>query len=498
MRKKLIFDISANTIQVVINQILGSAVFLITSIYLAKTDYGEFNWSLAILTFTTTILGLRLEQIVVQKIAAGENPSTILSSFLIHVALSGVGFYFFLLLASYMFPGFFNQHSFLLIIGISQLLSYFSSPFKQIANGTENFDQFALMSFAGNFFKTVGLLILIFFSHLNIQNVLLIFILGAFVELLLCYILVRYKMNIRVFSSINFTHYKILLKQSTAQIGTALLMAGITRMDWILLGIFSTQVKTAEYSFAYRAYELSPFPLLIIAPILLSRFSRFFVKQNEQTLLKRNEISILLRFEMILATFIPLVLNIIWSPVMDLITHGKYGTSNQVIFLILCFCIPFQYMNNFFWTVHFAQNRLNLIFRIILITCVIVLIGDFIFIPLYQVLGAACVYVLAIIVEYINYMRSSSLSAAKETWQSLIICLTSAVVSGLTVFYLFDSVFLRILVATISFFTLLIALKQLKKADLQYLTSIPAAQKAGSHPGKAISPHYESENSIIT
>src|SRR4030095_6424228 len=152
--------------------------------------------------------------------------------------------------------------------------------------------------------------------------------------------------------SINFTEYRLFLKRSIPQIGTAVLMATISRMDWILLGIFSTQVKTAEYSFAYRAYELSPFPLLIIAPVLLSRFSGLFTRQNEYSLLqRRGELSILLRFEMILATFIPLVLNIAWAPVMDLVTHGKYGTSNQFIFLILSFCIPFQYISNFFWTV---------------------------------------------------------------------------------------------------------------------------------------------------
>jgi O-antigen/teichoic acid export membrane protein len=499
MRKKLFFDISLSTIQVIINQILGSAVFLITSIYLAKTEYGEFNWSLAFLTFATTILSLRLEQIVVQKIASGEDASKILSSFVIHLAISGIGFYVLLLLCSYIFSSFFGLHNLLLIIGISQLTSFFSSPFKQIANGKEKFGQFALMSLAGNFFKTTGLIFLIFFSNLTIHAVLIIFICSSTAELMLCFFLVRYKMKIRFTASANFTDYKTFLKQSTPQIGTAFLMAAISRLDWILLGFFSTQVKTAEYSFAYRAYELSPFPLLIIAPVLLTRFSRLFAKQNEYSLLQRkNELSFLLRFEMVLATFIPLILNIAWSPIMDTLTHGKYGTSNQLIFLILSFCIPFQYINNFFWTTHFAQGRLKLIFRIILVTCLIILIGDFTFIPIYNVQGAACVYLAATIVEYLNYMRSSVFSAIKETWQSLFICMSVAVISGVTIIYFFDSVLLRLLFSSISFFTLLVISGQLKKSDLQYLTSIPVAQKASSHSAKAISPRYESENSIIT
>jgi len=499
MRSKLFRDISASTIQVIINQLLGFVVFLVTSIYLAKSDYGEFNWSLAVLTFATTILSLRLEQIVVQKIAAGEDASSILSSFVIHVAISGTGFFILLLSASYIFPSFFSLHNFLLIIAVSQLTSFFSFPFKQIANGRERFDQLAVMSLSANLFRTVGLLLIIFFSSLTIHAVLVIFVFSSLAELLLCYFLVRYKMNIRLIASIGFIRYKILLRQSMPQIGTALLMATISRMDWILLGIFSTQAKTAEYSFAYRAYELSPFPLLIIAPVLLSRCSRLLNTKNESSLLQRkNELGILLRFEMILATFIPLTLNIVWSPLMDSLTHGKYGSSNQFIFLVLSFCIPFQYMNNFFWTTHFAQSRLRLIFRIILVTCLITLFGDLTFIPLYNVQGAAYVYLAAIIVEYINYMRSSSLSTIKETWRSLIICLLIAATSGIAVFYFLDSLALRILFATISFFVLLAAFGQLKKSDLHYLTSMLVKQKTGPPTGKAISPHYENQNSVIS
>ena len=75
MRKNFLKDISASTIQVVLNQALGLLVFIIISRYLQKSVYGELNWSLAILTFIFTTLSLRLEQIVVRKVAAGDDPS---------------------------------------------------------------------------------------------------------------------------------------------------------------------------------------------------------------------------------------------------------------------------------------------------------------------------------------------------------------------------------------------------------------------------------------
>jgi O-antigen/teichoic acid export membrane protein len=77
MKRKFLQDISASTIQVVLNQSLGLLIFILTSRYLSKPVYGEFNWSLALLTFATSILSLRLEQIVVRKVAAGTDPSKI-------------------------------------------------------------------------------------------------------------------------------------------------------------------------------------------------------------------------------------------------------------------------------------------------------------------------------------------------------------------------------------------------------------------------------------
>ena len=203
--------------------------------------------------------------------------------------LSGIGFYLILLVLQIIFPSFFTIHSFLLVIGISQLLSFIASPFKQVANGKERFDYLAIMSSTGNFVRVILLTGTLLFSLVTIERVLIIFILSSLVELLVCFFLARFRMNIVIPFNIRFRDYKKLLKESLPQIKAAFLMAGITRIDWILLGVFSGSAIVAEYSFAYRAYELSPFPLLIIAPVLLSRFSKFFVGNNDESVFFSKE-----------------------------------------------------------------------------------------------------------------------------------------------------------------------------------------------------------------
>src|SRR5262245_49933582 len=114
MNTKFIKDISASTAQVLLNQFLGVVIFLLTSRYLAKEVYGEFNWSLAVLTFVTSILSLRLEQIVVRRVAAGEDASKLLTVFAGHIFFAGIFFYTLLFLGSILFPSFFKDHDLLL------------------------------------------------------------------------------------------------------------------------------------------------------------------------------------------------------------------------------------------------------------------------------------------------------------------------------------------------------------------------------------------------
>jgi len=469
MKKEFLKDISASTIQVVLNQALGLFVFIIISRYLEKSIYGELNWSLAILTFIFTTLSLRLEQIVVRKVAAGDDTSKMLTLFTGHALFTGLVFYLLLFLSCLLFPSFFQQHELLLILAISQLLNFISSPFKQIANGKELFRSLAIMSSVSNFIRAVWLLGVVLFSELTVQQVLTIYIVSALAELLINMYIIRYRVNVSAGRWI-LKDYFLLLSESLPQIGSVFLNACIARVDWILLGIFSGTIITAEYSFAYKIFELCPVPLLILGPVLLSRFSKFFSLNTETALLnKKREIGFFIRCEMIAATCIPLVLNIVWSPLIDSISNNKYGEVNRINFLLLSLCLPFQYMNNLLWTVEFAQNRLKRIFKITAVTCIIIVAGDLLMIPLLNARGAAIVYLAATITEYLIYLRISVIGRIKESWHALFFCTGIMLLSSFATIYITENVLLRLLLSAVIYFMLLCATRQIKKDDLQMI-----------------------------
>lgn len=477
MKHKLFRDISFNTLQVLVNQFLGVFIFLLISRYLDKPAFGELSWSLAVLTFLMTILSLRLEQVIVRNVAAGGEPSAMLSLFLVHNLVAGTGFFLLLSIGVRWLPVFFNRHSLLWILSISQLLSFFSLPFKQVITGRAAFGWLAILSVTANLIRAGGLLAVIVFSSISLQWVLILFTLSALAEFLTGAYIVFSRMRIP-FRVRRIAEYKALIKSSLPQAGVVVLNAGIARMDWILLGIFSTPARTAEYSFAYKAFELSPLPLLIIAPLLLNHYSR------SPSPIDAGRLDLLIRWEMVLATFLPLLSIIAWSPLADALTHHKYGQVNAITFLILCFCIPLQYLINIHWSREFAEDRLGRIFRITAITALVILAGDLVLIPLYAGTGAALAFLAGMIVQYLLYGQSLAPAASMYWGRSLLIPIVITVCSGLTAVWLTKALIPRLLIASAVYIVLIRITGQFRLSDW-YLLKVWMFGKRQDHRSKS-------------
>ncbi|HVU56838.1 MAG TPA: oligosaccharide flippase family protein [Puia sp.] len=427
-RGRLIRNISANTLQVLGNQFLGVFVFLIISRSLDKPSFGELSWSLAVLTLITTLLSLRLEQIVVRNVAAGDNPSGVLTLFAAHNFFMGLVFFGVLSIVCFL-----GGNHFLWILSVSQILTFWALPFRQLLAGRGAFGWLALLASISNLIRAMGLYFCVIYSTLKIPAVVVLFTLSALVELLLGIWIVCGRLGIGM-TRMNFASaYASLIRSSLPQVGVVFLQAGIARVDWILMGILSTPAHTAEYTFAYRAFEFAPLPLLVIAPLLLNRLAR----EEGMGSAGRNKgranepfLDRLVRLELLLATLPTLWLTMAWAPLVDLFTASKYGASNTWTFLILACCIPFQYINNLYWSQEFARNRLSLILSVTAVTGVIMLAGDVILIPYYAGAGAAAAFLAATIVQYILYARASDLEKKREWGGRLLLSMVIAGGSG--------------------------------------------------------------------
>lgn len=465
MAKKLVHDISANTLQVVVNQLCGLGIFYVLSTHLDKNNFGEINWSLAVLLTVFGILACGVDQVFVKRIASGHNEKNTLSVYISHVLLSGFCVYALLLISEFVFPSFFQKHNLLLLLGIGKLMIFFSTPFKQLATGLEKFRPLLFMSICSNVVRSIALLLFAISGTFNLTVVVTIFIAGDVAELLLCFYITQRIIKTPVLLRWDKNGYTGLLKESLPQLGVAIFTSIITRFDWIFLGLFTTNIILAEYSFAYKIFEMATLPMLVIAPILIPRFTKLFHSSSSPAVDTANNLFALLRMEMVIASFTALVLNILWVPVIDWLTHEKYGSVNSNTILILSASMPFLYLNNFLWTINFAKGKLKMIFYVFAITFAINVIADVILIPLYKAEGAAIGYLLAIIGQSIAYLFQTNLEGIRRNALSVLICPICAIASVYVGSIFFQNPLMQLPFDVLCFLLLLILTRQLKLSD---------------------------------
>ncbi|MGN6339370.1 MAG: oligosaccharide flippase family protein [Ginsengibacter sp.] len=465
MRRKFIRDISANSFQVIINQVCGLSIFYVLSVYFSKNDFGEINWSLAILLTVFSILSFGIDQLMVKKIAAKENPALILSVYQFHVIITGIGFYAFMLLAYFVFPPLFLKHELVLFFGIGKLMIFFASPFKQLANGLEKFKALFFMSICSNVVKGIALTMLAIFSHLDLRLVVLIFIFSDLAEWLLSILITKKYLKISFSIKWNKSFYFRLLKESLPQAGVVIFTSAIARFDWIFLGILASNIALANYSFAFKVFEVATLPLLVIAPVLIPRFTRIFHHKEKNHSEKIDDLFVLLKLEIIIASLVALLLNILWIPVIDFITNGKYGMVNRYTILILSASMPFIYINNFLWTINFSQEKLKMIFYVFFITFLVNVAGNIFLIPYFYAEGAAFAYLISIAGQSVLFWFKSSVPELKRNILPFLLVPFIAIAAGSLSIKTFDNIILVFLLSIFIFFLLLLFTKVLCKND---------------------------------
>jgi len=412
-----------------------------------------------------TILSLRLEQIVVRNVAAGKDASAMLTLFLFHTIAAALVFLGVLLVCRLIWPVFFGHHPLIWLLSFSQLLLFISLPFRQLVTGKSAWGWLAVLSSISNVIRCLGLAGFVLFSAFALPDVIMLFTVSALAEWVLGAFIVFYPLRVRLDSRVSLAGYSGLIKDSLPQVGLVFLNAGMARIDWILMGLFSTPGHTAEYSFAYRAYEFSPLPLLVLAPFLLNGFSRHFANAN----LSEGERGIKqlawqadgktigaaapawlnswIRPAIIFGTLLPLLGVLVWVPLVDGLTLGKYGQAAALPFLLLSCSIPFQYLINVYWTAEFAVNRLGRIFSITAVTAFVVLVGDLLLIPYFGGTGAAMTWLVAMVVQFLLFSRKPLLEGTYSWNNKLFYGIAMALVAGGLAMWLTTSVVLRLGIA---------------------------------------------------
>lgn len=403
MKNKLLVKLFSSGLQAVAIQVLGGLFFYLVSIYLSKDNFGIISWMNAVTLFVTTVLGLGLDQVVVRRIAVSQRSDWAAGAFFAH-SVFGFLVTFLVLLVLQVFIKSQDAYRLLPWFFAAQGLIYIGIPLKQFLNAKEKFTPYGIIAIASNAGKIAAAFLLFHQQKLDIKGVMIILICSAAFELgcLLLFLLTKTTFSFRF----PLKAYGKLLKEASTPYLSVLFDMSLSRIDWILLGIIATNSILADYSFAYRAFELARLPMVIIAPVILPRLSRLMAANNNRpNAATRQSINSFGTVELFFGVMIPLILNILWEPVMMLITNGKYGHSNSLEFLMLSMCIPLQLFINLQWSISFGARKYRSVTTITII-CAAINVGlNLALIPLWGGIGAAAAFLLTTMLQCCLYYR---------------------------------------------------------------------------------------------
>lgn len=470
-KKKLIRDISANTLQTVVTQVFGLIIFYITSKYLQKDDFGQLNWCMAVGSTIIAVSSLGLDLVFVKRIALGQNVLILSGIHFFHTLVVGLVLCGVAFLVKQFLPSFTSVHPFFFYVFLNLALANVANSFKLCLNGLEAYRQLAFMSFCINTFKLVAIISLYLFARFDIMNVILAYTLTSLFEFILGYYMMSRSLSRRVKPLLKIMEYKYFILESLPQLGVVVFDSALARIDWILLGIISTASATAEYSFAYKIFELSKLPLLIIAPVVLTRFSKLFSGDNVISDKHKDEIGTFFKLEMFVIMFIPIVLAVTWTPLIDYFTNNKYGAVNELNYRILALCVPLHGVINFLWTMGFVQGQLKKILFITVTVSGLNILANAIFIPVYGALGSSLAFLTCTLIQLLLYLKYIDQKQVKLNYVNVILSLLSAFLSVLISKFLLDNVIYAAILAVILHSCIIFGSGQIKLFKLKQILS---------------------------
>jgi O-antigen/teichoic acid export membrane protein len=409
---------------------LGLFIFYFTSKHLLKEEFGELNWTLAIGSTLIAIASLGLDLVFVKKLASGENALEVAGIHLFHTITGGVALLAVVIFSGYVYPSFLSDHPSFNYLFLYLVIANVGNSFKLCLNGLEAYRYLAAISIVANTLKLAVIALLAFTGSFTLFNLITVYTFVSAIELLTAYFMLRVRVKIRVKPLLKLNNYRYFIMESLPQLGVVIFDSALARIDWILLGIMSTVAITAEYSFAYKVYELAKLPLLIIGPVLLTRLSRLFAADSALNERTRSELIEFFRLEMYLMMIIPVVLVTVWTPLISWLTLGKYGLNNEVSFDLLCVCIPMMCMINLLWTAAFATGQLKNIMWITIVVSVLNVILNIVLIRMMGGTGAAIAFVCSTAVQaalYYFFTARNSVLPGTVTWLPAIVCAVAAV-----------------------------------------------------------------------
>lgn len=381
-------------------QVLATLFFYLLSVYFSKEDFGIISWCNAIAFMLTAAAGLGMEQVALRNMAVEKKKfisrtlsvyflHTLLTAVILFVLLAGLASFYPLSYRLSLLPWFFG----------AQALLYIATPFRALLNAGSRFTPYAVISMVSNISK---LSLLVYFGKgMSLTTALWILCAAHAFELIALILFLG--LGAKLPFAPAWQRYKKLVRESMPQYLSVLFDMALSRADWILLGALASTAAVAEYSFAFRAFEMERLPAIMATTLLLPLASRALGRPGADPASALPQFNTLMVGIPALMGWLATLGALLWQPLLGNLMGSEYGAASRVPFTLLALALPFQFAINLLWIQLFAAQRYRLIARNTAFTAVANIGLSFILIPYFGATGAAISFMTAAVIQFVIY-----------------------------------------------------------------------------------------------
>lgn len=398
----IISQLSASATSKILPQAINFFYFFVVAVWIPKSDLGIYAFCVAAAMFASELTTCGTGPVIVRRIAAKASSLDIISG-----------------------NGLFQRLTFPLVLALLLLPLLFLSPYpvehlplvalafaactmgqvagfiKQLLIAEQWFWHFAWAEQAGLIARVAAGLLLVYLGY-GAFGLILGLLIGYSADVLISGVIAVRTLGISLLPRLNLSEMRALLKEGLPLLGIAIFNQALARADWLIMGAVRTAAETGEYAFAYRVFEVSGLPHAILGTLLLPKLSSA-LKGSKPDFNLRTKLASLHRVMVAISIILPLIMVLIWTPVVDYLTDGKYGNVNKLVIMVFGIAIPFAAPTGLFWNAAVALKKTSIV---LFASCVCSLLSigmNLLLIPHFGGIGAAVATAMPVIVQYSIY-----------------------------------------------------------------------------------------------
>lgn len=457
----------------IITYVLGFFITVYTVRYLSVDGFGILSTALALTGILMVFMDLGLGTLTVREVARDKSLTRkyVGNTIIMKLILSFSTFLLTVLIVNIIdYPEI--TKTVVYILTISFIFNALSSIFYSIFQSFEKMEFQSVATILNSVVMLIGTLLAIYFG-LDVIAFAMVYLIANGVNLIYNFLVYSWKFHLPKIA-VDLGFWKPTIKEALPLSITSIFSMMIFRVDTVILSIMKGAEAVGFYNAAYRLMEALIFFPAVYTTSIFPVFSALYVS-SQKPLKSAYEKSF--KYLTILSLPIAVGTTLLADQIILLIFKSAYIPSILTLQIVI-WVLPFTFVNYILGSLLTSMNRQYTVLKITIICLAMNIMMNIILIPIYSYLGAAFVTVItdafSVALSFFVVSRLvSRVAVHKVIFKPAIACLIMA----LFILLIKTNLFIEIVLATLIYFGVLIALKTFTPEDYDLFRQILNIQK---------------------